>query len=291
MNKLPQLPRILIRNWAAACYSCGWFYPVADPISGGPLEFRWLHTICGCLESRQLDSSYDWVEFRWLDTSYGWLHPMADSSSGGWIRVAAVWSSGSWLLVTADSVLCLTRVLAAGYQLRLSQVPAAGYMLQLTPSYSWLYFRQLNTSSCWLHPTADCSSSSWIRVVADSILWLTRVSWAGYELQLTLSHGWLVFWWLDTTYRWFILGLTTSCDWLYPATDSRSGSWTRNAVDLYFNTLIYQVNLRTYSTKYILFFVFYHLISVATNSGSGCYFKTLEAAWRNMRKLEEASRF
>ena len=52
INSLPRLPRILIGNWAAAFYSCGWF------------------------ESRR------------LDTSYGWLHPRADSSSGGWIRVA-----------------------------------------------------------------------------------------------------------------------------------------------------------------------------------------------------------
>ena len=84
INSLPRLPRILIGNWAAAFYSCGWF------------------------ESRR------------LDTSYGWLHPRADSSSGGWIRVIAgsilrltqvpaagydlrLIPSCDWLWVAADS--------------------------------------------------------------------------------------------------------------------------------------------------------------------------------------------
>ena len=29
MNNLPRLPRIFIGNWAATCYSCGWFCPAA----------------------------------------------------------------------------------------------------------------------------------------------------------------------------------------------------------------------------------------------------------------------
>ena len=67
MNTLPWLPRIFIGNWAAACYSCSWFYPATDPISG------------------------DWirVELWQLDTRYVWFHPTTDSSSSGWKRVAA----------------------------------------------------------------------------------------------------------------------------------------------------------------------------------------------------------
>ena len=119
-----RLPRIFIGTWAVACYSCGWFYPVADrfsraeyelrPIlSHGQIKFRRLETICGCLESRRLDSSYDWVKFR-RDASYGWLHPTTDFSSSGWIWVAA------------DSILRLTLVLAAGYELRL--IPFSGWL-------------------------------------------------------------------------------------------------------------------------------------------------------------------
>ena len=93
MNNLPRLPRIFIRNWVPACYSCGWFYPAAGyelRLSRGPV------------------AEYDQVEFRRLDTSYGWLHPTADSSSACWIWVAA------------DSVPRLTWVTAAGYELQLT---------------------------------------------------------------------------------------------------------------------------------------------------------------------------
>ena len=97
---------------------------------------------------------------------------------------------------------------------------------------------------------ADSSSGGWIRVAVDSILWLTRVPVAGYELWLTRvpaagyelrlirvpaagqglwlipSHGGLEFQRLNTSCSWFHptvvassggwieLWLTLSCDWL-----------------------------------------------------------------------------
>ena len=55
---------------------------------------------------------------------------------------------------------------------------------------------------------------------ANSILQLTRVSAAGYELRLILSCGWLEFRRLDT-----------SCGWFYPAADLSSGGWIRVVAD------------------------------------------------------------
>ena len=81
-------------------------------------------------------------------------------------------------------------------------------------------FRRLNTSCDGFYPAADLSSSGWIRFSADSILRLTRVSAAEYELQLILSYGWLVFRWLDTR-----------CGWFCTTTDSSSGGWIRVAAD------------------------------------------------------------
>ena len=108
---------------------------------------------------------------------------------------------------------------------------------------------------------ADLSSSGWIRVAADSILQLTQVSLAGYELLLTQSHNWLEFRWLDTSYSWLlptansssgswvrlktdsILRLTMSCgwlefrqlgtsySWLHPTADWSSSSWIRLKAD------------------------------------------------------------
>ena len=77
-------------------------------------------------------------------------------------------------------------------------------------SYGWLEFRRLDTSCGWLYPTtdssfggwirvtADSSSGGWIRVAADSILRLTRVPAAGYELRLIPSPGWFEFQCLDS---------------------------------------------------------------------------------------------
>ena len=81
-----------------------------------------------------------------------------------------------------------------------------------------------SSSSGRIQLTADSSSGGWIRVAADSILWLTRVPAARYELRLhstagsssdtwirlkaesilplTMSCNWLQFRWLDTCYSW-----------------------------------------------------------------------------------------
>ena len=108
---------------------------------------------------------------------------------------------------------------AAGYSatdsiLWLTRVPVAGYKLQLILSCSWLECRQLDKRCGWFYPAADSSSDDWIRVAADSILQLTQIPAAGYELRLILSCGWLEFLFLDT-----------SCGWSYPAADSSCGSW------------------------------------------------------------------
>ena len=143
--------------------------------------------------------------------------------------------------------------------------------------------------SCgWFHSPVDSSSGSWIRVAADSILRLTLVPTAGYELRLILSCDWLEFQWLNMTYSWFILQLTTSCGWFCPAADSSFGGWTRNAAELYFNISSKLKDL--FCEIHHFSFAFYCLLSVTTYSGSACCFKNLEAAWRSLRKLEEASR-
>ena len=147
----------------------------------------------------------------------------------------------------------LSWVQAAGYRLQLSRVLAAGYKLRLTPSDGWLEFQQLDTTYSWPHPTAHSCSHGWIRLKADSIL-----------------------------------RLTTSCSWFYSASDSSPPA----RLDLWLTyTLIYQVILKTYSANTsFLCFVFYQLISVTTDPGSGCCFKNLEGAWESLKKLEETSR-
>ena len=79
-------------------------------------------------------------------------------------------------------------------------------------------------------PAAGCE----LRLILSLAAW--------YELRLTLSHGWLEFRWLDTSYSWlhrradsssstagYDVRLIPSCSWL------KSASWTRLAADLYFN--------------------------------------------------------
>ena len=148
--------------------------------------------------------------------------------------------------------------------MRLTRVPAAGYELRLTPSHSWLEFRRLDTSCGWLrptadwslaagyelqltHPTAGSSPGGWTRLKTDSILHLTRVPAAWYELQLILSCGWLEFY-----------------------------------------TLIYQVNLRTYSAKYIIFMVCFILTDFSYHWSR--LLLLLQEPWKTLRKLEETSR-
>ena len=205
----------------------------------------------------------------WAAACYGcgWFYPAAGRNCGNWIRVAP------------DSILRLTRVTAAGYDLRLSWVPTAGCNLRLTPSYAW------------------------IRVAADSILRLTRVLASGYELRMTPTHVWLEFRRLDTSYTWLhpttdsssggcirlnadsTLPLTTSCGWLYPALDSSPPA----GLDLWLTyTLINQVNLRTYSAKFIIFMVCFLALDFSYN-----WFRLwllLQEPWRRLKRLEEAWR-
>ena len=123
-----------------------------------------------------------------LNTSCHWFYPVAtNSSSDGWIQVMADLGSGGCIRVAADSVPRLTQVLVTGCE------------LQLTPSHHRLEFRWLDMSYNWLHPTTDSSSGGWIWLKADSILWLTWVPVARYELQLILSCSWLEFYTL--TYK------------------------------------------------------------------------------------------
>ena len=106
MNNLSRLARIWTGNWAAACYSCGWFYPMTDSsscdgirvASDSILRLTWV--LATGYELR-LILSRSWLELRRLDTSCSWLYPAADSSFGCWMRVAA------------DSILRLTWVPAA----------------------------------------------------------------------------------------------------------------------------------------------------------------------------------
>ena len=94
------------------------------------------------------------------------------------------------------------------------------------------------------YPVTDPISGDWIRVATDSILRLTRVSVAEYDLRLsrvlaaglklrlirvpaagcklrlTPSYSWLEF-----------RRLNTSCSWLCPTAESSSGSLIRLTVD------------------------------------------------------------
>ena len=114
----------------------------------------------------------------------------------------------------------VARYSAADSILQLTQVSAAGYELRLILSCSWLEFRRLDKSWGWFYPAADPSSGGWTRVTADSILWLTWVPAARYELRLILPCSWLEFRRLDE-----------SCSWFYPAAGPSSGDWIRVAAD------------------------------------------------------------
>ena len=114
---------------------------------------------------------------------------------------------------------------------------------------------RLNTSCRWFYPAANSNSGGWIQVVAvsrfggwkqvmaDSILRLTLVPVATYDLHLTQSCGWLEFRRLNTSYSWF-----------HPAADcelglilSISAGWTRLATNLYFIYFIYLFIIFIYS--------------------------------------------
>ena len=126
---------------------------------------------------------------------------------------------------------------------------------------------------------ADSSFGCWIRVAADFIPQLTRVSAAGYELQLTPSYGWHEFRWLDATYSWFILQLTMADSILQLTQVLAAGLEMRLTY-----SLIYQVNLRNYSAKYIIFCFLQHDFSYH-------WFRLwllLQGSWSSLKKLEKA---
>ena len=199
-----------------------------------------------------------------LILSYGW-HKWRPNTGCGWFCSQ------------------LTQVPAAGYELRLSRVLAPGYKLRLTPSNGWLEFQWLNTSYGWSHPPVDSSSGDWIRVAAhssssgwmrgtaDSILLLTRVPAAGYELQLI-----------------------PSCGWLRVAADSSSTSWTRLAGDLYLNISSKFKDLFCKTCHFMVCFLLpgfsYHwfwlwlLLQEPWRS-----FKKLQEAWESRKKLQDSS--
>ena len=124
---------------------------------------------------------------------------------------------------------------AADSILRLNQVQAAGYELRLILSCGWLEFQRLDRICGWFHHMVDSSSSGRIRVVADSILWLTWVPAAIYELQLISTCGWL---------------RVAADSILLPTQDPPAGFDLRLTY-----TLIYSANLRTYSPECIIFIV------------------------------------
>ena len=191
-----------------------------------------------------------------------------------------------WIQAAADSILRLTWDLAAGYELRLSRVMAAGYKFWLTPSYGWLEFRRLDMNCSWFYPEADSSFGDWIRVTADSILRLILIPALGYNSRLI-----------------------PFCLWLWVVADSSSRGSIRVPADSIMQLtrvllaglhlqltyiLIYQVSLRTCSTKCIIFFglfstTWFQLPLIQALAASSRTLKTLEEAWGSLKKLQGSS--
>ena len=133
--------------------------------------------------------------------------------------------SWGWIRVVPDSILRPNQVTAAGYNLRLSRVPADGFNLRLSRVPAVGYKLRLNpmadsSSGGLIRVEAVSSYGEWIQVTTDSILRLTLVPSAEYELRLILSYGQLEFQQLDT-----------SCSWLRPTADVSSGGWIRVTAD------------------------------------------------------------
>ena len=173
--------------------------------------------------------------------------------------------------------------------------------LQLILSCGWIRVAAVSSPGGWMQVTTESRSDGWIQVTADSNLRLTRVPAAGYGLRPTPSNGWLEFWRLDTSYSW-----------LHSTADSSSGGWIRLKVDsilrltrapaaryelqlilscgwLEFYTSVYQVNLKTYSAKYIIFMVCF-LPTNFSYHWSRPRLLLQEEAWGSLKKLEEAWR-
>ena len=65
---------------------------------------------------------------------------------------------------------------------------------------------------------------------ADSILWLTQIPGAEYNLRLSQVQAAGCRLWLIPSYGWLELRqLDMSCGWFYPAVNSSSGGWIRVA--------------------------------------------------------------
>ena len=135
---------------------------------------------------------------------------------------------------------------------------------------------------------------------------------AGYELGLTPSHDWLEFWRLNTSCGWLeFLWMDMSYRWLHPMSNLSSGGWIRLKTDsilpltrvpaaryrlhlilsygwLEFYTLIYQVKLRTYSPKHIIFMVCF--LTTDNSYHWSRVWLLFQEPWRGLKKLEEAWR-
>ena len=137
----------------------------------------------------------------------------------------------------------------------------------------WILFRWLPRIFIgnWVEVCYSCSLT---RVAADSVLRMTRVSAVGYELR-----------------------------WFSPAANSSFGRWIRVTADTILRltrvpaagldlwqayTLIYRVNLRNHSAKYIIFMVYFLGADFSYH-----WFRLwllLQEPWRSLKKLEEAWR-
>ena len=143
-------------------------------------------------------------------------------------------------------------------------------------SCSWFYPPDNSSSGHSIWVAALSSSGGWIQVTADSILLLTRVPVAGYELRVTPSHGWLEFRRLDTSSGWF-----------YSAADSSSGGLVRVAVDSILRltrVLCFNCKLKDLFCK---IHYFYGLFS--TDWFQLPLIQALAAASRTLKKLQNSS--
>ena len=120
---------------------------------------------------------------------------------------------------------------------------------------------------------------------------LNRQKQKRFELQLTLSNDWLEFPWQGTSYSWFILQLTTSCGWFYPATDSNSAGWTRNAADLSFNisSKFKDLFCKIHHFYGLLFTTWFQLPLMQALTTASRTLKKLEEAWGSLKRPQDSS--
>ena len=140
-----------------------------------------------------------------------------------------------------------------------------------------------------------------VTAAAGSILWLDTGSGFLESRRLDRSYNWVKFPRLDTSLNKAesilrptrvpaaktdsILRLTTNCGWFYSEADSTQPA----RLDLRLTyTLIYQVILRTYSAKYIIFIVCFLPTDFSYHWSK--LWLLLQEPWRSLRKLEETWR-